>query len=397
MRPASRCGCLTSTCSNGTAKLLLLFEPASGQARVQGVLSTANAVLHPWLKQQLSAILAALPATPPVKDAAANRRLWQRWQEGLRWPLGLPGILPALRLLLILDNLAGHLSQALVCWMFAQGIMPLYTPLGGSWLNMAESFQRILKRRALQTQHPQSSVEIITLLEQTAEGWNRQPTPFEWGGRRAERRRRERLRRHALGGSGAYTRRPVRWCTPRANHWQSPCQIDPLVALVGLAVGLTMPTLAQTNESAPSEQDRQQIEALAARYAEASNRHDAAAIAALFTEEGVIVSPERILSGRQAIEKLYRDTFNAATVSDTVIKTTELHVMGDLVWAVGQWRNNTQQGHWGSVDERRGGAWQLRMLTFNVTPPSAVPPPPTTPLPPAAPGLGVPPTATPGS
>jgi uncharacterized protein (TIGR02246 family) len=170
-----------------------------------------------------------------------------------------------------------------------------------------------------------------------------------------------------------------------------------LVALVGLAVGLTMPTLAQTNESAPSEQDRQQIDALATRYAEAANRHDAAAIAALFTEEGVIVSPERILSGRQAIEKLYRDTFNAAAVSDTVIKTTELHVRGDLVWAVGQWRNNTQQGHWGSVDERRGGAWQLRMLTFNVTPPSAVPPPPTTPLPPAATGLGVPPTATPGS
>jgi hypothetical protein len=110
--------------------------------------------------------------------------------------------------------------------MFAQGIMPLYTPLGGSWLNMAESFQRILKRRALQTQHPQSSADIITLLEQTAEGWNRQPTPFEWAGRRAERRRRERLRRHALGGSGAYTRWPVRWRTPRANQWQSSCQMN---------------------------------------------------------------------------------------------------------------------------------------------------------------------------
>ena len=36
-----------------------------------------------------------------------------------------------------------------VLWLFAHGIMPLYTPLGGSWLNMAESFQRILKRRAL--------------------------------------------------------------------------------------------------------------------------------------------------------------------------------------------------------------------------------------------------------
>jgi transposase len=172
------------------------------------------------MKQQLRAIVADLPTAPPVKDPAANRRLWQRWQEGLRWPLGLPDKLPTLRLLLVLDNLAGHLSQAFVCWMFAQGIMPLYTPLGGSWLNMAEWFQRILKRRALEGQHPPSSVEIIALLGQTAEGWNRQPTPFEWGGRRAARRRRERLRRHALGGSGAYTRRPVRYRTPRANQWQ---------------------------------------------------------------------------------------------------------------------------------------------------------------------------------
>jgi uncharacterized protein (TIGR02246 family) len=170
-----------------------------------------------------------------------------------------------------------------------------------------------------------------------------------------------------------------------------------LLILTGLAIGLAMPTLAQQNESAPSEQDRQQIDALATRYADASNRHDAAAIAALFTEDGVFVSPEAILSGRQAVEKLYRDTFNATTVSDTVINTTEQHARGDLVWVVGEWRNNTQQGHWGSVDERRGGAWQLRMLTFNVTPPSAVPPPPATPLPPAATGLGVPPTATPGS
>ena len=113
-------------------------------------------------------------------------------------------------------------------------------------------------------------------------------------------------------------------------------KIQALLALAGLAIGLTMRTLAQPNEAAPSEPDRQQLEALSARYAEASNRHDAAAIAALFSEEGAFVSPESILSGRQAIEKLYRDTFNAAAVSDTVIQTTELHVMGDLAWAVGQ-------------------------------------------------------------
>ena len=74
-----------------------------------------------------------------------------------------------------------------------------------------------------------------------------------------------------------------------------------LFALAGLAIGLTMPALAQLKESAPSEQDRQQIDAQEARYAEAANRHDAAAIAALFTEDGVFVSPDGILSGRPAI------------------------------------------------------------------------------------------------
>lgn len=205
---------------NGTAKLLTLFEPASGQVRVRGVTSTTNAVLHPWMKEQLLAILETLPPAPPVEDQAANLLLWQRWQRGLRWPLGLGEKMPALRLLLVLDNLAGHLSVNLVRWFFEHGIMPLYTSVGGSWLNMAESMQRILKRRALEGQHPQNPTEIIDLLEGTAAGWNRQPTPFEWGGRRAKRRERARLRRHTLGGSGACALRAVRYRAPLANQWQ---------------------------------------------------------------------------------------------------------------------------------------------------------------------------------
>ena len=83
--------------------------------------------------------------------------------------------------------------------------MPLYTPLGGSWLNMAESIQRILKCRALDGHHPQTTTQIIQWLEATALGWNRQPTPFIWAGLRAQRRDRARQRRHSLGGSGAST------------------------------------------------------------------------------------------------------------------------------------------------------------------------------------------------
>src|SRR5215472_9522469 len=86
-------------------------------------------------------------------------------------------------------------------WLFAHGSMPLYTPLGGSWLNMAESMQRILVRRALAGQDPQTPQQIIDWLEQTVAGWNQDPTPFVWNGKRRERRQRARLRR--LAGSGA--------------------------------------------------------------------------------------------------------------------------------------------------------------------------------------------------
>jgi hypothetical protein len=87
--------------------------------------------------------------------------------------------------------------------------MPLYTPLGGSWLNMAESLQRIIAGRALGGQHPESAAQVMARLGATVDGWNAEPTPFVWGGKRAQRRERARQRRHALGGSGALTHRPI--------------------------------------------------------------------------------------------------------------------------------------------------------------------------------------------
>lgn len=66
---------------NGTAKLLTLFHPATGEVRVKGVTSSANAILHPWLKEELSHILQVLP--PPTElDAETNRKLWGIWQAG---------------------------------------------------------------------------------------------------------------------------------------------------------------------------------------------------------------------------------------------------------------------------------------------------------------------------
>ena len=122
----------------------------------------------------------------------------------------LPAELPPLRVLLVLDNLTGHKTPELVLWLFAHGVMPVYTPLGGSWLNMAESIQRILKRRALNGQHPQTTDQIIAWFEAVTRHWNEAPTAFAWGGKRKRRRERQRERRHRVGGSGAYTRVPLR-------------------------------------------------------------------------------------------------------------------------------------------------------------------------------------------
>jgi hypothetical protein len=67
--------------------------------------------------------------------------------------------------------------------------MPLYTPLGGSWLNMAESIQRILKRRALDGSTSAEPGRDRRLVRADRQAWNRQPTPFLWNGKRRQRRR----------------------------------------------------------------------------------------------------------------------------------------------------------------------------------------------------------------
>ncbi len=208
---------------NGTAKLLTLFHPATGQVRVKGVTRCTNGVLHSWLKEQFTEILRTLP-TPVKVDAEANSALWHHWQQGLSIRITLPEELPPLRMLLIWDNLKGHYTPDMVLWLFAHGIMPLYTPLAGSWLNMAESIQRILVRRALEGQSPQTPQQIIDDLEATAHGWNRDPTPFVWGGKRAARRARSRQRRHALGGSGACTSRSIRHRNTLFHKWHLSCQ-----------------------------------------------------------------------------------------------------------------------------------------------------------------------------
>jgi hypothetical protein len=189
----------------GTAKLLTLFRPATGEVRAQPTAQATNAELHPWLKRELSALL---DQCPPPPTAPTPGRRWSDWDYHPDAHL-LDAQLPPVRMLLVWDNLKGHLTPSLVQWLANRGIVPLSTPLGGSWLNLTESVQRIIVRRALTGQHPQTAQEVMDWLAATVRGWNADPTPFVWGRKRAQRRQRARERRHALGGSAGYTRRPI--------------------------------------------------------------------------------------------------------------------------------------------------------------------------------------------
>src|ERR1700746_3822762 len=82
--------------------------------------------------------------------------------------------------------------------------------------------------------------------------------------------------------------------------------LNALVTLAGLAVGSAVPTLAQEQNTVDPEV-RQQIEAVLMKLGEAYNKHDAASITALYTQNAVQVwaweTAGGAATGQQAIEK----------------------------------------------------------------------------------------------
>jgi ketosteroid isomerase-like protein len=82
-------------------------------------------------------------------------------------------------------------------------------------------------------------------------------------------------------------------------------KIRTIVTLVGLAISFASPIFAQQKDTVDPEV-RQQIEAVLRQFDEAYNKHDAAALAALFTPEAVEMFPfeaPAVISGQQAIQK----------------------------------------------------------------------------------------------
>jgi uncharacterized protein (TIGR02246 family) len=158
-----------------------------------------------------------------------------------------------------------------------------------------------------------------------------------------------------------------------------------LGALVGLAISFTLPTFAQQKD-AVDQKTLQQLDAKIKKYDEAVNNNDAAAVAALFTEDAVFVTDGGLLHGRQAVEKQYAEWFKGWHHSDHIGKrdpdSTRFLGSTDYVMLGGEWSETNQaqgeqpfqlKGYWSAVDTRVGDAWKIRILTYNRIPPPPAP------------------------
>ncbi len=160
------------------------------------------------------------------------------------------------------------------------------------------------------------------------------------------------------------------------------------VALVGLAISFAVPTFAQQKDTVDPRIVQQrdllgdakalgEFGELGMKADEAFNKNDATAVAALFTEDAVLVASDGMFYGRQAIEKRYADTFQQWPITTFSSQMChQLHAIDNAVWSVGEWWSTLQsqtgpkfeRGCWSAIYVCESDVWKIRLLTVKEHP-----------------------------
>ena len=135
-----------------------------------------------------------------------------------------------------------------------------------------------------------------------------------------------------------------------------------LLTFAGLTICFAMSALTFSGDLAGDVKALDQLSALSMKYDDAYRKKDAAALAALFTEDASCVTPEGLFSGRQAIEKAYADDFQRWPATSHIHQADQLNAIGDGAWSVGQWWRTLQgqngpvffRGYWSALIVREG-------------------------------------------
>jgi uncharacterized protein (TIGR02246 family) len=160
-----------------------------------------------------------------------------------------------------------------------------------------------------------------------------------------------------------------------------------LLAVAGLVICFAVPAFAQQKNPVDSKVIQQRdllgvpnsigdFGALSLKLEEAFKKNDANGIAALFTEDGILVAPDGMFSGRQAIEKRYAVIFQRWPITTFSDQRYQLNAIDNAVWSVGEWWSTIQTeagpkfqgGYWSAIYIQEGEDWKIRLLTVSGRP-----------------------------
>jgi uncharacterized protein (TIGR02246 family) len=146
-------------------------------------------------------------------------------------------------------------------------------------------------------------------------------------------------------------------------------QISLLIA--SLLTGLATSAVGQQNVPQPDQQAAREVHV---QFTTAFNRQDAAGLAALFSEDGIRITPQGIIKGRDAIQKdsdkRFQSRFHDLSITPLVVRN-----LSDSIWEAGEWTmkigDQPVRGYFAMTLVREGNSYKIRDDTFNIAPPAS--------------------------
>jgi uncharacterized protein (TIGR02246 family) len=152
------------------------------------------------------------------------------------------------------------------------------------------------------------------------------------------------------------------------------------IYIIGAIAALSLATSVASAQEV-DQTTKQQIEQNIAAYHDAWNNHNAAAIANLYTNDGILVTDRTsgAKKGRKEIEDYYTNLFKRVPHHDSATVDEIFPLGNNATITVGEYHLSGQgesgpikyDGHFTTVDVLEGGKWKIRMLTAVANPPPA--------------------------
>jgi uncharacterized protein (TIGR02246 family) len=143
---------------------------------------------------------------------------------------------------------------------------------------------------------------------------------------------------------------------------------------ISLLIVSLLPVLATSavGQQNVSQTDQQAAREVHVQFMTAFNRQDAAGLAALFSEDGMRVTPQGIIQGRDAIhkdsDKRFQSRFHDLSITPLIVRT-----LNDSIWEAGEWTmkigDQPVRGYFAMTLVREGNRFKIRDDTFNIAPP----------------------------